>query len=1244
MPNPSPLSTRVASCFLAILSLCMVTLVTGCNLFKGSSGGNGGNGGPGQATKLVFTSSPGGASAGTAFVAQPVVNVEDANGNTVTSSTASVTLAITNGTGTNGATLSCTANTVAAVAGVATFAGCKINLTGVNYTLSASSAQLTTGVSPSFGISPGNATQLSFTAEPQSTTVNTNMAGISVAVKDAQGNTVTTNNTVSIALVITSGTGAAGATLACSSNTVTVSSGVANFTNCKISTAGTGYTLTATSAQLTSAVSSSFNINSGTVGAASKVVFTTSPSGGSGAALWTTQPVVAVQDASGNTVTTGTGNNASITLSITSGTGATGATLTCSNKTVTASSGVATFAGCQIDLASGGYTLTATSSGLTNGVSASFSITVGSAAKLGFTAQPGGGTGGVVWGQQPVVAVQDAGGNTVTGGSAQIMIGIVSGTGNGILTCSSGTTLNTTAGVASFAGCKINVMGNGYALSATAAGLTSVISSAFDVAIGPAARLVFATEPSGAVAGTPFTAQPMVLIKDAGGDNIPTSSAAVTLTLTSGPGTLTCTGSNTLTASAGVAIFAGCQISAAGMTDVLTATSGSLTLQSTAFVVETTPGSAAKLAFTVEPTNTESGITLSPSVQVTIEDSNGVPVTSATNQISLTLNNPGSATLGGGGAISPSGGTATFSGLAVSGVTGSTAGTAYTLQASANGLTSATSTGFRVFTGQAPTCSGAPNGSEFLMQGNWAALVQGWNGTGEGDPLHTVFAISTDGAGGLNNLDGAGMGGQFDRQNGAQGAASLNSATIEQAGSSYVIGQDPTSSGYVGCMTLAVTNGSGGTAVHFWFALGGITGTGTAARASKAAIIRWDDPSGTGGRGTGVILPQDKSMFSLGSLSANYAFGLRGVDPSGGPFAEAGAMTLNPTTGALNFQFDYDDAGSGGLVTGGTGTVSAVSNLTGRTTVISTVTINGTVVTSNAVWYIVNNNEFFHLSADPFSTVPIASGRGIVATNHGSFPPISGNFMVHLTGTSTVSSGGGCMQLNVLVDCAAVNLVAVTATPNSGTQTSSISGFSWEYVLGATVTPDALSGITSTVDATSGRLSFSGGNAQQAPVFYLATPQTGADATEPYVGFGAGSGTAGNIDPSALSGFVEIGASTDVSQSAIAGNYFFYAEMPGDNYVTTSVGVANVSSSGTVTGTQYAQSGSAGLQSASLSSGGGSSITVTNKDPVVSADIFPGIANIGPGSFGLTNGKRFVFFDEGSSGNSNAQFTVVDQK
>ena len=119
-----------------------------------------------------------------------------------------------------------------------------------------------------------------------------------------------------------------------------------------------------------------------TFGPAAKLSFGTQPVGANGGAAFSTQPVVIVQDAGGNTVTN---SSAFITLAI--GNNPSGGTLS-GTATATAVNGVASFSGLSIDKA-GTYTLTAASTGLTGVASNSFNITVGPAAKLAFTTQPG---------------------------------------------------------------------------------------------------------------------------------------------------------------------------------------------------------------------------------------------------------------------------------------------------------------------------------------------------------------------------------------------------------------------------------------------------------------------------------------------------------------------------------------------------------------------------------------------------------------------------------------------------------------------------------------------------------------------------------------------------------------------------------------------------------------------------------------------------------------------------------------
>lgn len=112
--------------------------------------------GAGAAAKLGISAEPGDACAG-ATLDPLVVLIQDADGNTVTGSTAAVTVAI--GTNPGGGTLSGTL-TVNAVAGVATFSDLSISAAGVGYTLHATSAGLTAADTGPFTI---------FTAAPNAT-------------------------------------------------------------------------------------------------------------------------------------------------------------------------------------------------------------------------------------------------------------------------------------------------------------------------------------------------------------------------------------------------------------------------------------------------------------------------------------------------------------------------------------------------------------------------------------------------------------------------------------------------------------------------------------------------------------------------------------------------------------------------------------------------------------------------------------------------------------------------------------------------------------------------------------------------------------------------------------------------------------------------------------------------------------------------------------------------------------------
>ena len=103
-------------------------------------------------------------------------------------------------------------------------------------------------------------------------------------------------------------------------------------------------------------------------------------------------------------------------------------------------------------------------------------------------------------------------------------------------------------------------------------------------------------------------------------------------------------------------------------------------------------GQANRVAFTQQPSTINAGVTITPAVQVTVQDSSGNTVPSSTATVTLAIgNNAGGATLGGTTAVAAVNGVATFSNLSLN-----NAGTGYTLTASASGLSGATSSAFNV--------------------------------------------------------------------------------------------------------------------------------------------------------------------------------------------------------------------------------------------------------------------------------------------------------------------------------------------------------------------------------------------------------------------------------------------------------------------------------------------------------------------------------------------------------------------
>ncbi|HEY7611733.1 MAG TPA: PKD domain-containing protein [Gemmatimonadales bacterium] len=236
-----------------------------------------------------------------------------------------------------------------------------------------------------------------------------------------------------------------------------------------------------------------------------------------------------------------------------------------------------------------GFTVTAATGAGCTGSNRTVNGTInvfGQATTLAFSQQPTNTAAGAAISPAVTVRVLDGpSGNLVANSTAPITLAISTNPGGGTL---SGTvTKNAVNGVATFDNLSINKVANGYRLTASSGGLTSAISNLFNIVLGPPASLVFSTQPSGGTPGTAFPTQPVVQVRDAGGNVITSgtgSTSSITLSITPLTGTtgatLTCTPNNTRAAVAGTATFVGCRINLAGNGYQLRATSGGLTTDS----------------------------------------------------------------------------------------------------------------------------------------------------------------------------------------------------------------------------------------------------------------------------------------------------------------------------------------------------------------------------------------------------------------------------------------------------------------------------------------------------------------------------------------------------------------------------------------------------------------------------------------------------------------------------------------
>jgi hypothetical protein len=255
--------------------------------------------------------------------------------------------------------------------------------------------------------------------------------------------------------------------------------------------------------------------------------------------------------------------------------------------------------------------------------------------------------------------VTDATGTPVAG----VTVTFAVATGAGSIT--GATAVSDSTGTATVGSWTLGTVAGSNTLTATAAGLTgSPVTFTATGTAGAATQLLVVTSASGAAAGSAFTTQPVIQLKDVYG-NI-TTQGTITMTVSAGA---TVVGTSTVAAASGFT-----NVGITGTADssyTLTFTSGS---NSATQSITVTAGPAAQLAFSQQASGVTLGSPFSIQPFIDVQDTGGNFLGSATGYVTISVNN--GASLIGTTTTSVTSGGAAFTGI---GLSGGTAPGTYTL-------------------------------------------------------------------------------------------------------------------------------------------------------------------------------------------------------------------------------------------------------------------------------------------------------------------------------------------------------------------------------------------------------------------------------------------------------------------------------------------------------------------------------------------------------------------------------------
>src|ERR1700693_5966564 len=472
------------------------------------------------------------------------------------------------------------------------------------------------------------------------------------------------------------------------------------------------------------------------------------------------------------------------------------------------------------------------------------------------------------------------------------------------------------------------------------------------------------------------------------------------------------------------------------------------------------------------------------------------------------------------------------------------------------------------FTINAVGAAACPVGHEAALAGTFAYLMKGFDANGA---VAIAGSFHADGTGkiigGVEDINRAGTGPQVN-------------LPIDPRGSSYTLGADSR-----GCLMVATAAGQ----QTFRFSLAGIANGAP----TEGNIIEFDDNTGTGTRGSGIIRAQDAASFSNDKFASSYAFGLSGFGAAGEHVALAGRLTSDGKGNIVSGNFDRNDAGtltanSSKLV--GTYNIPAGST-TGRGTFNAT--LNGAPLAFAA--YMVNSGEVILAGVDQVSpTNQITSGEALASAGPFSNGTLAGSHILRETAMSRSGSNPGTRAMIGVLTFERKNAGGVTGTL-------------FNDEAGLSSTTNILHGTaTYSVDGGTGRITFTG-MGTDSPVGYIVHGTSGVTA------FLVGT------DSGAADGALEFqsAANMKLKTSTFSGASSFGTDENVD-YSTT-----NESHSGS-----FAKSTDASVSGASDQSQPHANGLVANQ-PFSNAFVFnsEGIGTSGKNP-AVTNGTRIFFIDE----------------